>query len=304
MTTFDAALIDANEADGGGGMFVTGNQDLPVAIYNSTISNNRAIGGGGIGGRVIPVTIVNSTISGNDGRDVGGGLYSNGSFELVHVTIANNRARLVDSNADFGGAGINLFNAGNVGVTLINTLLSDNTLEPAGREITSSNCGCTGDQNTCIDNARKIVTEGYNLADDTSCNLNEIGDIENVDAMIGPLADNDEDGLEDTHALLDGSPAIAAGIAIAGVTTDQRGVTRDDPPDIGAFEEPEPEPEPEPPPPPADDDVVVTTTSSDGGGGGGGCMLTARPDAVDPAFPLLVMMTLIYFVSRRSRPAC
>ena len=305
-TVFDTTVFDANEAEGGGALFVTGAADLLVEIRNSTISNNKAIGGGGICGRLVPVKIVNSTISGNEGFDVGGGLYTNGSFELVHATVAYNSARLVFSSADFGGAGINLFKSSDAYVTMTDTLVAHNTMEPDGGIATSSNCGCTGSEFNCVTvdtGDRMIQTLGHNLADDDSCNLDATGDLQVQDAMIDePLADNG--GPTKTHALLEGSPALGAGIAIAGVTTDQRGETRDDPPDIGAFEEPEPEPEPEPPPPPADDDVVVTTTSSDGGGGGGGCMLTVRPDAVDPAFPLLVMMTLIYFVSRRSRPAC
>jgi hypothetical protein len=233
-TLFDTMVIEDNDAEGGGGIFVTGNPGIPVEIHNSTISYNDAIGGGGISGRVVPVRIVNSTISSNSGFDVGGGLYSNGSFELVHVTIAYNRARLVFSSADFGGAGINLFNSGNAGVTMIDTLVAHNTMEPDGGEPSSSNCGCTGGENNCIDGDRNIETLGYNLADDTSCNMNWIGDIENVDAMIGPLADNG--GLTETHALLAGSPALGAGIKIADLDFDQRGLPREDPPDIGALE--------------------------------------------------------------------
>lgn len=50
------------------------------------------------------------------------------------------------------------------------------------------------------------------------------------------LADNG--GPTQTIALLPGSPAIDAGVRIAGITTDQRGVPRDhgSSPDIGAFE--------------------------------------------------------------------
>ena len=289
-TLFDTMVIEDNEAEGGGGIFVTGNPDMPVEIHNTTISYNDAIGGGGISGRVVPVRIVNSTISSNSGFDVGGGLYSNGSFELVHVTVAYNRARLVFSSADFGGAGINLFNSGNAGVTMIDTLVAHNTMEPEGGEPSSSNCGCTGGENNCIDGDRQIETLGYNLADDTSCNLNWIGDLEVADAMIGPLADNG--GLTETHALLEGSPATdAGGLTEPPTTFDQRGVARDDLPDIGAFEIPAAAPEP------------AADGGGGGGGGGGGCMLSARSTAVDPAIPALLLGALIWLGARRCRAA-
>ena len=58
----------------------------------------------------------------------------------------------------------------------------------------------------------------------------------NTDPLLGPLADNG--GPTQTMALLPGSPAINAGVAVPGVTTDQRGVTRPqgNATDIGAFE--------------------------------------------------------------------
>jgi len=78
----------------------------------------------------------------------------------------------------------------------------------------------------------------------------DTSDINNMDPMIGPLTNNGGPTL--THALLDGSPALGAGVASAGVTVDQRGVARDNPPDIGAYESPAP-------------------TSTGGGGSSGGC---------------------------------
>jgi hypothetical protein len=54
-----------------------------------------------------------------------------------------------------------------------------------------------------------------------------------VDAAGNPvLADNG--GSTPTIALVAGSPAIGAGVAVAAVSDDQRGVLRADPPSIGA----------------------------------------------------------------------
>jgi hypothetical protein len=52
--------------------------------------------------------------------------------------------------------------------------------------------------------------------------------------MLGPLANNG--GPTQTMALLPGSPCLHAGTSTGAPATDQRGVARDTPPDIGAFE--------------------------------------------------------------------
>lgn len=58
----------------------------------------------------------------------------------------------------------------------------------------------------------------------------------NTDPILGPLADSGGDTL--THALLEGSPAIDNGTCVAGITTDQRSLSRPlgDDCDMGAYE--------------------------------------------------------------------
>jgi hypothetical protein len=77
---------------------------------------------------------------------------------------------------------------------------------------------------------------GHNLFSDTPGVALDPTDLINTDPLLGPLADNGGPTL--THALLPGSPALDAGVAVAGVTTDQRGIPRPQgsAPDIGAFE--------------------------------------------------------------------
>jgi hypothetical protein len=62
-------------------------------------------------------------------------------------------------------------------------------------------------------------------------------DLVNTDPLLGPLTDNNG-GNTETEALLEGSPAKSAGIAVPGVTTDQRGAPRPSSgaTDIGAFQ--------------------------------------------------------------------
>ena len=217
----DSTIAD-NGAEGGGGIFATGNPATSLQIRGSTLSGNTAIGGGAISGRVVAIYLTNSTISGNSGSDVGGGVYANGVVSLVNCSVVDNVAVGAEM---FGGAGLNVFNSGSVSISMVNTLLSGNEAgtEEGSRE---ANCGCTGNQQNCVDGMnRKIVTEGYNLSDDTSCNLDEMGDLDDVgDPGIGPLEDNEGPTL--THALLEGSPAIDAGDNDACPNNDQRGGIR------------------------------------------------------------------------------
>jgi hypothetical protein len=92
--------------------------------------------------------------------------------------------------------------------------------------------------------AAGVFSSGYNVCGDVSLPGATSGDQVNVNPLLGPLQNNG--GPTPTMALLPGSPAIAAGVAlsagisggvaVSGVTTDQRGVTRGNPPSIGAYE--------------------------------------------------------------------
>ena len=80
------------------------------------------------------------------------------------------------------------------------------------------------------------ISLGHNLFSDVPNLTVAPTDLVNTNPLLGPLADNG--GPTQTMALLPGSPAIDAGVAVAGVTTDQRGIARPQgtTPDIGAFE--------------------------------------------------------------------
>jgi hypothetical protein len=106
------------------------------------------------------------------------------------------------------------------------------------------NAGTVSLKNTIVANspsggncAGTITNGGYNLDSGTSCGFGTANNsLSGEDPLLGPLADNG--GPTWTHALLEGSPAIDKGVAVAGITTDQRGVARPQgpAPDIGSFE--------------------------------------------------------------------
>ena len=65
---------------------------------------------------------------------------------------------------------------------------------------------------------------GHNLFSDTPAVTLQPTDLVNTNPLLAPLGDNG--GPTDTQALLNGSPAINAGIGIMGIASDQRGDPR------------------------------------------------------------------------------
>jgi predicted outer membrane repeat protein len=253
-TTITNSTLSGNTSEGGGGLFATGSNT--VTIRGSTFSGNTAVGGGAFTSRSgVTVNMVNSTISGNTGSDVGAGVYTNGAVNLNFVTIAKNICNADSPNA---GSGINTFPSGGGAITLKNVLLQGNLAGSNPVSKIPANCGKTGSGVT-------VTSQGHNLSSDASCNtttiswLNDTSDQNNVDPKIGALALNSP-GTTQTHALLAGSPALGAGLGGTGITTDQRGITRDATPDIGAYEVPN-----------------SSLVSPFGSSGGGGC--TMSPNA-------------------------
>jgi hypothetical protein len=174
--------------------------------------------GGGIsnGGTL---TINNSTVSGNTAICLrigpcispafGGGIYTFGPLTINNSTISG--------NGPDGIAGL---------ATLQNSIVANN---PGGN--------CVG----------TMVSNGYNLSSDNSCNFSSSGDRNSTDPLLGPLQNNG--GPTSTMALRTGSPAIDAGNPSGCrdskgnlLKTDQRGMPRPDKPedktgcDIGAYE--------------------------------------------------------------------
>jgi hypothetical protein len=205
----------------GGALFNSGS----AVLLNSSIALNLGAGnqggGGGSAGIGVPGYPHGGAGSGGNGGSGYGAMYdANGQCYLTNCTVALNRA--TPGTGGFGGGqnGVNGINgvAGGlktVGASLMNTLLSGNT---------PTNCiGAVTDAN-------------HSLSSDGSCAFTNLGSLNNTDPRLGPLADNG--GPTWTIALLPGSPAIDAGVAVGAPATDQRGVPRPQGPgvDIGAFE--------------------------------------------------------------------
>ena len=220
--TMTDSTIDGNGAEGGGGIFDTGTGSR--SISGSTLSDNGAVGGGAYSGRAgITMNMTNSTVSGNFARDSGGGLLSNGTLNLLHVTVASNTTT---ADAPFAGSGVVIFPAGGASVIMRGVLLNGNL---AGDPATNlADCGFVGGGNIVV------TSSGYNLSQDDSCGLGDTTDMPNVDAQLAALANNGGPTL--THALPATSMAVNNGGVLGATKVDQRGEPRDSLPDIGAFE--------------------------------------------------------------------
>ena len=185
------------------------------------LRNASPTGNGGAIGNEGVLTLINCTLSGNEARQQGGGSFNaaGASATITNCTIAFNNAR------DGGG----IRNAAGGVVNTLNTLL-------AGNAAGGNSPDATG----------VFTSLGHNLISEigSATGFNAPGDqtAANAADLLGPLADNG--GETNTHALLAGSTAIDAGLNVAGILKDQRGIARPQDyldnnsnfMDIGAFE--------------------------------------------------------------------
>ena len=239
--------IEGNSALDGGGIFnaagVSSKGELTV--QSTTISDNHAMGitsgshGGGLWNSG-SLRMDNSTISANSSTGVGGGIYTLGAdfaafVELRQTTVTQNRAGLENKN---GGGGISLPGKGDVG--LFNSIVANNT---------SSNGEASVEQDDVFASVNTLSSGNLIGVDFGLRGIvngkqeNLIGTLSSpINAGLGPLKLNGGPTL--TYALLRRSIAIDAGVALEGLSIDQRGNDRvvdgdgDLPalPGIGAFE--------------------------------------------------------------------
>ncbi len=203
--TIESSTISSNPTSGnGGGIY---NNDYLFIQYSTIASNSTSGNGGGIYNND-HLVIQNSTTSGNSAVGNGGGIAHYGtSATMKHVTIANNSATL-NGDAVFAAAG--------KVIDTVHSIIASNNK--------GDNCSAT------------INSFGSNISSDNSCNLNTPGDMNNVDPLLRPLADNY--GPTWTHALMPASPAIDAADFVGSLSYDQRGIRRPQGAtyDIGSFE--------------------------------------------------------------------
>ncbi len=229
---YDSVIEHNSSGNGGGGISAA-----YVGILNSTINHNLADFGGGVFG--VDIALTRSTVSNNTARLDGGGVSFGSEGWITESTLSGNIA--LRHGGGYNGACHN-------GCFITASTIANNNAGIFGNGIYNTQqtrlqktlVAQNGTEN-CVGN---IISQGYNLDNDNSCELIASTDLSGVDnALISPLQDNG--GLTKTHALLIGSPAIEAGGITSCRLTDQRGVSRpakgNDSPgearcDIGAYE--------------------------------------------------------------------
>lgn len=231
-------MMGNNAASKGGGAYVTNRAEIDRSRFENSVVNGD---GAGLWLRSNSnSTITRTLFTNNAAGNQGGGLWVTGpgTTTMGNVTISANQA-------DAGG-GIYLEELGNMvatNVTLANNVNGKDLYKYGNLTLQNSIISTPGHDNctVALDNPA-IVSFGHNLSDDTTCvGLDQPGDHTGINVLLDVLADNGGNTL--THALLSGSPAIDAGLAVGcdsatvgGV--DQRGIGRGfgSNCDIGAYE--------------------------------------------------------------------
>ncbi len=194
---------------GGTGAGIWNDPNGDLTLNNSTISDNTALGnssynpsrGGGIA-NYGTLTLNNSTVSGNSALEGSGGGISN---TLPASTLTLNNSTISDNSAIGAlGNGSGIDNLGKLHIR--NTIIAGNLDDDVYGIFTS---------------------EGHNLIGNATGGSGfrpDLGDLLNLDPLLGPLGDNG--GPTPIHALLQGSPAIDADDNATCASEDQRGVFR------------------------------------------------------------------------------
>ncbi len=261
-------IHDFNESGGGyiEGIRVStsGGGIVDVDLRNTTLSSLHALTGGingiffapgfeGTGGGSVTAVITNTTVDDLTSTgitapfaNIAGANGANATTTTVVNNITITGTRGVPGSGPLTGIETAAFYAvgfslgptdtANVNVSISNSLMADNM-----NSTSSSNCS-QGNLSSVFSGVGIVNTSftslGHNISDDNTCGFTQIGDqqnINNIIATLGTLQNNG--GSVPTRALLPGSPAISAGGAVLGVTTDARGVARpNNCPSVGAFQ--------------------------------------------------------------------
>ena len=191
-------------------------------VRASTIVGNHARRNGGGIDVGDETAITNSTIANNKADMNGGGIYANFGLVLRSSTVAYNEADADGVGGESGGGIIARSDAKGDDFTVINSLIALNTTGPA-----DAAQDCAGPFDIAHHNLLSVL--------DATCDgFGAPSNLVDPEPHIGQLAANG--GPTETIALRRLSPAIGAAARGSTPPRDQRGVTRDRRPDIGAFE--------------------------------------------------------------------
>jgi hypothetical protein len=207
--TLDRVVISNSSSESFGGGVENANGSLTVR--SSTISGNSADQGGGISSRhdeIDAVIVENSTITGNRSSYGGGGIWFENPFDRATINVRS--STIAGNSVSYAGsAGGGLWTSGD-GTALSNTITADNTAANRPDVQTAGTYSTVSASFSLIENPDGAAISGS-------------PNIFGQDPRLGILGDNG--GQTPTIPLLDGSPALDAGLS-AGLGGDQRGALR------------------------------------------------------------------------------
>lgn len=195
-----SSLIINNTASYAGAIII--DLDAELVLDKTTVTGNQAtIGSGGSDGGSIYVEsgnalIFNSTITNNQATRYGGLFAASSDLPFSTPGFIEVHFSTITDNAPIGVVG---------NVTIKNSVLAGNG---------GGNCRATN----------SIISEGYNHSDDSSCGFIESGDVEGIDALLGPL--QSVNSYQQYYLLDYQSPAIDSADPLDCIKEDQSGKTR------------------------------------------------------------------------------
>ncbi len=222
--TITGTYFEHNSAtQNGGGLAVNheGGRGKVTELSDCTFYDNTArVSGGGIFnalvlGATAPALLAeNCTIAGNS-AETGGGVFNASAGTFVDCTITGNTATTAGGLYSQTGAAIN------------GTIVANNSATGTGN---TPNIG-TMNSLSVVSGSHNLIGPGSSGGLSSTTNLLDV-----TNPLLGTLGKYGSSAF--TIPLLPGSPAIGAGISIADITMDERGVTRPaTDPDIGAYQD-------------------------------------------------------------------
>ncbi len=228
----------ASNPTNGGAVFSNGVVRMTNVTLTGNVAGAAAGGGGGHGGLLADGGAGGAGFGGQGGAIAL--MNMNGaSATLASVTIADNRAETpaaAPGGVGGGGAGApgTVYKSSGGNIELYNASLR------LGDSIVSGGVAGTAAAANCSISTAMFTDGGHNIDSTHSCIATAVnGDKSDTSPLLGALADNG--GPTATMALGAGSPAIGGAPACTddggfALTSDQRGLPRSSPCDIGAFE--------------------------------------------------------------------
>jgi len=239
--TLNKVKIATNTAtNAGGGLYVYSGS---ATLTDTAITKNKASNGAGIFGRAGDITLNRVEISENTATSNTGGIRyeaSGGSLSLTNVTVSTNNGYTIGGLSTKIGTTTNILNS----TILENAASMYGGISNNGALTIESSIVANNENTQCkVPNTTKWVSNGYNLASDSSCDLDNPKDrLPTEYILYGPLGNYG--GFSRTHYLAEGSPALEEGTISNCPPVDQRGISRPQDYnntgnagcDIGAFE--------------------------------------------------------------------